>query len=677
MKFIQEEKDMKQDTQIIKIKELVDWLNIQRAAYYKLNKTNVSDYEYDTNYEQLEQLEKETGFILSDSPTQVVGYPPISELNRVSLKTPLLSLHKTKCIEELYNFIGNRPILNMLKLDGLTVELDYEDGRLVQASTRGDGMTGEDITHNVPAFRNVPLTIPYTKRLRVAGEAIIYKSHFLQIKDKVMDGDKPYRNSRNLASGSVRCLNPETCRKRQIHFLAFKVLEGLDEDVIHNDSKNHHLLQLERLGFFICPYFYNDSTDYTLDHLKKDIHELQKYAEVKDIPIDGIVISFDSISCSESCGRTGRVYKDGLAYKFEDSIYETVLREIVWTPTRTGELVPVGIFDKVEIDGCDVSRATLHNLTFIKELELMSECRILVSKRNQIIPQVEDNLDRGRYQDVIPPTCPCCGRKTRVYSRRSSDNRLIETIHCDNLDCESREIRRYEHFVSKKAVNIHGLSCAKLEKLLSKGLLHSFQDIYHLDQHKEVIIQMDGFGEASYQNLQKAIHTSRKMTFVRYLVAMDIPLIGRTISRLLDEQYYGDLDAFEHAALNNYDFTQIEGIGSISNNSIHTWFAEESNLQMWRSLQKEMIFEKRKEEKTMIKNNIFTGKTIVATGKLENFTRDGINTTILGQGATPGSSISKKTDFLVAGEKAGGKLEKAQKLGIRILSEAEFLDMLA
>lgn len=587
---------------IKKAKELVRTLNQHRHAYYNLNAPSISDREYDRLFDELKQLEEETGFVLSDSPTQTVGYTPVSKLEKVELETPLLSLDKTKQAEELFLFMGSHTALVMLKLDGLTVELDYGGGKLIRACTRGNGIIGEEITHNIPALKNVPLTIPYKKRLRLTGEALIYKDDFEQLKLTLVDSNgKPYRNPRNLSSGSIRCLNPETCSKRQVRFLAFKVLEGLDEDPNYRDSKNYRLFQLQQMGFEICPYFVADSASYVLEDLKKDIGQLQLLAEQNHIPIDGIVVSYDSVSYSESCGRTERSYKDGLAYKFEDELYETILREIEWTPTRFGEIAPVAIFDTVEIDGCKVSRASLHNLTFIKELELVPGCRILVSKRNMIIPHVEENLDRDSYQDLTPPTCPCCGEKTRVYSRKSSDNRMIETVHCDNPDCESQQLRRYAHFVGKKAMDIQGLSSARLEKFLENGWLQSFQDIYHLDRHKEELLQMDGFGEASYQNLLEAIEASRRTTFVRYLVAMDIPLIGRTISRLLDAHFSGNLDAFEDAARNGYDFTQIEGIGGISNHNIHTWFAEENNLQMWKTLQTEMTFKERKEESTMKK----------------------------------------------------------------------------
>lgn len=444
---------------IEKNKELVRVLNQHRNAYYNLNAPSISDTEYDRLFDELKEVEAETGMILSDSPTQTVGYVPISELKKVELETPLLSLDKTKQAQELFSFIGSRAVLLMLKLDGLTVELDYDGGKLIRACTRGDGVIGEEVTHNIPAFKNVPLTIPYQKRLRISGEALICKDDFERLKLSLVDSNgKPYRNSRNLSSGSVRCLNPETCSKRQVRFLAFKVLEGLDENPNYKDSKNYRLYQLHKQGFQICPYTLKDHADYTLEELKQDINLLQEHAAQSHLPIDGIVVSYDSISYSESCGRTGRFYKDGLAYKFEDETFESVLRKIEWTPARTGEIAPVAIFDTVEIDGCEVSRATLHNLTFIKDLELMPGCRILVSKRNMIIPHIEVNLDRGSYQDFAPPTCPCCGAKTRVYSRTSSDGRLIETLHCDNPDCESQLLRRFVHFVSKKAMDIRGLS---------------------------------------------------------------------------------------------------------------------------------------------------------------------------------------------------------------------------
>ncbi|BDF35869.1 DNA ligase [Lachnospiraceae bacterium] len=667
---------MTTETQIKRINDLVSWLNKHRHAYYNLNQSNISDWEYDKRFDELKELEEDTGIVLSNSPTHTVGYPPVSSLAKVMHPIPLRSLDKEKQVSGLLTFIKNHNVLLMLKLDGLTTKLVYENGHLVEASTRGDGEVGEEITHNIPVFSNVPLEIPYKHRLVITGESFIPINDFKRLKDTLRDGNgSPYKNARNLAAGSVRSFSPDNCRGRCIHFMPFHVLEGLVE-IPESDSRQRKLSRLNTFGFTPCPYISVIQPGLNEAQLSQHIQDLVTLAENRNLPIDGIVVMYDSLSFSKSCGYTGHHNKDGIAYKFEDETYETILRNIEWTPSRLGEIAPVAIFDTVNIDGCDVSRASLHNVSFIRKLELMPSCRILVSKRNMIIPHVEDNLDRGHYQDVTPPICPCCGGKTRIYSRKSSDGKIVSTLHCDNPDCESRLLKGFVHFVSKKAMNIRGLSSTTLDKFLSYGWLKIFTDIYHLDRHKEEIVAMDGFGEASYQNLWDSIEGSRNTTFERYLVAMDIPLIGSTASRLLAAVFSGDLDAFEKAALDGYDFTDIEGIGEILNRNIHTWFSIEENLKLWKELQTMMNFENALKTATN-EGTTFAGKTVVATGKLDNFTRDGIHTKILELGGKPGSSVSKKTDFLIAGEKAGSKLEKAKSLGVTVLTEQEFLDMIA
>lgn len=663
---------------ISQIKELVSKLNEHRHAYYNLNAPSITDKEYDQIFDTLKKLEMETGVVLSNSPTQNVGYYPVSILKKVKHPTPLLSLDKTKQVAELCSLYKRNFVLLMLKLDGLTTKLVYEDGKLLQASTRGDGETGEDITHNIPAYRNVPLTIPYKDRLVITGESYIHIHDFERLKDTLRDSNgKPYKNARNLAAGSVRNLNPAECAKRCVYFTAFNVLEGMVDNP-YSDSRQMRLSLLKPLGFDTCPYIAIEGPAPSEELVTTAINSLQAEASKRQIPIDGIVAIFDSLSYSKSCGRTGHHYKDGLAYKFEDEQYETILRKIEWTPTRFGEIAPVGIFDTIEIDGCDVSRASLHNLTFIKNLELVPGCRILVSKRNMIIPHIEENLDRGQYTDIVPPNCPCCGSKTWINRRKTSDGRVVETVHCGNSACESQILRKFEHFVCKKAMNIEGISAAILERFLDLGYLQSFQDIYHLDKHREDIIKLDGFGEKSFERLWGAITASRDTDFVHYLVAMDIPMVGRTKSRILNTVFHANLEEFELAATDDYDFTALEDFGDTLNHNIHTWFSDEDNLNLWRELQKEMNF-KSKEENTMtnVKGNPFKDKTVVATGKLEHFTRDGINNEILKLGGKPGSSVSKKTDFLICGEKAGSKLKKAQELKIKILTEQEFLNMIA
>ncbi len=666
------EDSMKMD----QMKKLVSRLNQYRHEYYNDNAPSISDAAYDHLYDALQNLEKETGIVLSNSPTQTVGYTPVSELPKVFHPIPLLSLDKTKQLRDLADFIGNQYALLMLKLDGLTTKLVYEAGHLIEASTRGDGEVGEVITHNIPAYENVPMEIPYKGRLVITGESFIPTDAFEKLKDTLKDGKgEPYKNGRNLAAGSVRSLDPNNCKGRSVHYFAFHVLEGL-EDAFPSDSRYGKLEHLKELGFQICPYLFIRKGQQSEEKLSQWIDQLKGVAQSKHLPIDGMVVIYDSLSYSKSCGKTGHHYKDGIAYKFEDETYETVFRNTEWTPSRCGELAPVAVFDTVEIDGCSVSRATLHNLTFIKELELVPGCRILVSKRNMIIPHIEDNLDRGHYQNAAPSICPCCGAATDIRSRMAN-GRTIQTVHCSNPSCESQTLKKFVHFVCKKAMNIEGLSEATLEKFLNLGYLQTFQDIYHLDTHREAVIQMEGFGEKSFDRLWSSIQASRNTTFSRYLVSMDIPMIGRTKSRVLDTVFSGSLDDFKEAATNDYDFTQLEDFGDTLNQNIHDWFANEENLTLWDELQKEFIFEERKEENTMMKENVFTGCTIVATGKLQHFTRDEINSKILELGAKPGSSVTKKTNYLICGEKAGSKLAKAQALGIKILSEDEFLEMIA
>lgn len=665
--------------------ELVVKLNQYRHEYYNEDAPSVSDAVYDRLYDELERLEKETGIILSDSPTQTAGYRSVSNLQKVHHDIPLLSLDKTKEIHELVSFLKNHAALLMLKLDGLTIKLVYENGKLIEGSTRGDGEEGEIVTHNIAAFRNVPLSIPYKGRLVLSGEGFIHKSDFERLKDTLAGSDgKPCRNARNLASGSIRCLDANICKKRKISFCAFNILEGMDEfDKDMRDSRCSMLSVLENYGFAVCPYI-PVSPDASAGDIEMKIQTLTELAEREDTPIDGMVLRFDSFSYSESLGRTGHHYNDGIAFKFEDDAYETVFRSVEWQTGRSGEIAPVAVFDTIEIDGCDVSRASLHNLSFIEGLELHPGCRILVSKRNMIIPHVEENLERGRSQDMTPAACPCCGQPTRIQSRSGDKGRIIKTLHCDNPECGSRILQRFVHFTEKKAMNIRGISESTLDQLIQIGALKSYQDLYHLDRYRDQITAMEGFGEKSYENMIHSINNSRNTTFAHFLTAMDIPLIGRTASGILDQYFHGSLRELELAAVSRFDFTCIEGIGDIMSRNIQEWFRNSDHLLLWRGLQKELNFENgldvkaSREENSMNEttSNRFAGCTIVATGKLQNFTRDGINDKIISLGARPGSSVTKKTDYVICGEKAGSKLAKARELGITVLTEQQFLAML-
>ena len=664
---------------LMKQRELNDRLNRYRNEYYNLNSPSVSDAVYDRLFEELQDLESATGVQMSNSPTNTVGYPAVSKLEKTNHSIPLLSLDKVKNAEDLCRFMGEHQVMFMLKLDGLTIKLTYEGGKLVEAATRGDGDVGEIVTHNTRAIGGIPENIQYEDRLVVTGEAFIRPSDFEQLKTTLVDSDgKPYKNGRNLAAGSVRLFDAGTCLGRRLMFMPFTVLEGMEE----LPRKSERLKALRPLGFLPCKYMVT-KRPLTQKETEDGIRQLKEYAADADIPIDGIVITYNDIALSKSCGRTGHHYKDGLAFKFEDDLFQTKLQTIEWTPGRTGEIAPVAIFEPVEIDGCEVSRASLHNLSFIEDLELVPGCRILVSKRNMIIPHVEENLDRGNFSmdAVIPHQCPCCGEPTRIHETsgrgENGEERVIKTLFCDNAACETRRLKQFVHFVSKKAMNIEGLSEGTLEKLIGRGWIHSYLDIYRLDQHRNEIIRMDGFGEKSWQRLWDAIQQSRSTTFERYVIAMDIPMVGNTASKVLCREFHGSLDEFRDAVYGGYDFRQLPDFGETLHNNIQEWFNKEENFCIWEELQMMMNIQKPVEadNQTINRDNSFSGKTIVVTGKVEPYTRDEMNSLIASLGAVAGSSVTRKTDYLVCGEKAGSKLSKARELDIPVLTPEEFFRM--
>lgn len=663
---------------MIRQQELTNRLNRYRNEYYNLNSPSISDAVYDRLFEQLQEMEKQTGIQMANSPTITVGYPAVSSLEKTNHTIPLLSLEKVKDIEELCRFMGEHQVMFMLKLDGLTIKLTYEGGKLVEAATRGDGDVGEIVTHNTRAIGGIPAHIQHQDRLVVTGEAFIRPSDFEQLRTALVDSDgKPYKNGRNLAAGSVRLFDAGTCLGRRLQFMPFNVLEGMEE----LPRKSERLKALRPLGFLPCKYMVT-KRPLTPEEAEEGIRQLKQYAADADIPIDGIVITYNDIALSKSCGRTGHHYKDGLAFKFVDDLFQTKLRAIEWTPGRTGEIAPVAIFDPVEIDGCEVSRASLHNLSFIEDLELAPGCRLLVSKRNMIIPHVEENLDRGGFSmdAVIPHQCPCCGEPTRIHETKgrgeNSEERIIKTLFCDNADCETRRLKQFVHFVSKKAMNIEGLSEGTLEKLIGRGWIHSYLDIYRLDRHRDEIVRMDGFGEKSWQRLWDAIQQSRNTTFERYVIAMDIPMVGNTASRVLCREFHGSLDEFRDAVYGGYDFRQLPDFGETLHNNIHYWFNNEENFCIWEELQMMMNIQKPAADNQAVnQDSSFSGKTIVVTGKVEPYTRDEMNSLIASLGAVAGSSVTRKTNYLVCGEKAGSKLSKARELGIPVLTPEEFFRM--
>lgn len=665
------------------VRELTERLNRYRNAYYNTDAPLVSDEVYDRLFDKLVALEQETGIRMANSPTQTVGYPIVSGLPEAKHDIPLLSLKKTKSPDEMVAFMQGRLVNLSLKLDGLTTEIIYEGGKLQRLSTRGDGEVGEDITHNAAAITGIPMEIPYRERLVVVGESFIHKADFERLKDKLMDSTgKPYKHARNLAAGSVRAYKAATCAERCVHFLPFNVNEGFDEIPELRNSKRAKAVKLAEYGFGKVKTIQFSSAD--ADMMQFHIEVLQKKAEEEDLPIDGMVITYDDIAYSKSCGRTGHHFRDGLAFKFEDEKYETVLRSIEWTPSRSGVIAPVAIFDTTEIDGTDVSRASLHNLSFIEELQAQPGCRILVSKRNMIIPHVEDNLDREGFNLdlVIPKECPCCGKPTRVQEKKdfsvTKGPTVIKTLHCDNPECPMRNLRKYVHFAGDKALDIEGMSEKKLKEFIAHGWLHTPTDIFHLDQHREEIIELPGFGEGSWRNLWEAIQKSLNTTFERFIISMDIPLVGNHASRILKKTFNGDLDAFRTAVADGYDFTQLPEFGETLHNNIHQWFNNEDNQKFWEEFKTMANIEKN--ENTAVSasaaSNPFVGLTLVVTGKVDPYTRNGINAKIESLGAKAGSSVSKNTDYLICGENAGSKLAKARDLGVKVITPAEFFSMI-
>ena len=651
-----------------KVQALTAQLNRYRDEYYNGNAPSVSDAVYDRMYDELAVLEMETGIWMTDSPTRTVGFEAVSELEKTNHPIPLLSLEKTKSVEELVSFVGEHQILLMLKLDGLTVKLTYEDGKLAQAATRGDGDTGEVVTHNVRGISGIPQNIPYRERLVVSGEAFIRPGDFHRLRETLTDSSgERYKNGRNLAAGSVRLLDGAVCRERKVMYMPFTVVEGFPELGL----KSEKLRKLPELGFQVCKFVISRRS-LTCQEMEDGIGKLRQFASDNDIPIDGIVASYNDIAFSLSCGRTGHHYKDGLAFKFEDELHETKLLAVEWNPSRSGEISPVAVFQPVQIDGCEVSRASLHNMSFIEGMELKPGCRILVSKRNMIIPHIEENLDRGGFdmKRVTLPYCPCCHQPTRIHEENS-----VKRLLCDNPDCATRRLRQFVHFAGKKAMNIEGLSEGTLEKLIGWGLIHNYWDIYELDEHRDEVMEIDGFGEKSWENLWDAIQRSRDTTFTRYLIAMDIPLIGRTASRALAQRFHSSLDEFESAVVHGFDFTQLPEFGETLHQNIYQWFQSEDNWYFWSELRKYVQIAPPVVQESAPPDNPFVGKNIVVTGKVEPYTRSEINAKIESLGAHAGSSVSSKTNFLICGENAGSKLDKARSLGVTVLTPAQFFQM--
>ena len=601
--------------------------------------------------------------ILSGSPTQRVAGEVLETLTEVRHTKPMLSAAKTKSLEDLKRFASGRDVLLSWKMDGLTLVLRYENGQFKQAITRGrDGIIGEDVTHTVRTFLNVPLTIPILESFEVRGEGVISWKNFDAINAELND---VYSHPRNLAAGSVRKLDASEAKKRQLEFWAFDLVS----DSLESGSKQAQQQLLTRCGFSVVPYLYLPSSS-TAHDLELAFSSMQP---VKfEYPVDGLIMEYDDLAYGKSLGATGHHENRLVALKWADELYETTFRSVELATTRTGMVSLTARFDPVNMDGATVGRAYLHNLDNFRALQLGFGDTVRVYRANMIIPQIADNLTKsGTYR--IPMYCPCCGAALEVGETTGGTHQLF----CWNRSCTAKLVQKFVHFCDKSRMNIEGLSEMTLEKLIGHGWIHTFADLYELEQHRDAIIQTDGFGEKSFERLQTAIEKSRRCTLAKFIAGLGIPTVGRHAGRELDHFFGGLWEAFEAAIQKEFDFTQLPDFGTVMQENLYTWYADGEEAKLWRPLLEKIYFIKETTPMSITKESPLYGKIVVATGKLEHYTRDGIQNKLLQIGAIPASSVTKKTSYLIVGEKAGSKLTKAQQLGIPTLTEEEFEALLA
>lgn len=657
---------------IKRIKELVELLNYYRNEYYNNQNSEISDFEYDTLFDELVHLESETGFIMAISPTQTVGYEVKSELAKVKHNHPMLSLDKTKDVNDVIKFLDGREGVVMAKMDGLTCSLRYMDGELVSAETRGDGEIGEDIIHCAKTIKNIPLHINCKDEVIVDGEVIISYDDFEKI-NTTLPEDERYKHPRNLASGSIRQLDSAIAAQRNMQFVAWKLIKGFD-----NNSFWNRISFMKTLGFttvvtglipplraFIEKHGGADDYPYMIEGLIDQIKDMSREA---GYPIDGCVFGYDDIAYGDSLGATGHHLKSQIAYKFYDELYETKLLDIEWTMGKTNTLTPTAIFETVNIDGTDVSKASLHNISIIKKLGLTNNCTIRVYKANQIIPQIDSCLQDGDSAIEIPKYCPVCGGLTEVVKENES-----EVLMCTNSQCSGKLLGRLKFFVSKPAMNIEGLSEATLETLIDKGWIKNFKDIYHLYQHGCEWEQLDGFGEKSVAKILDAIDRSKKVSLANFICALSIDGVGKSAAKTISDAFDGDFWQFIEGFRNEYDWSRLDDIGLVTFKNINEYLAENEEEVCELAQEFEFILPKKVE----VKENPFSGKTLCVTGRLNTFTRDSINAKITELGAKAASSVSSKTDYLITNEVSGSsKYKKAVELNIPIITENEFLEMI-
>ena len=644
------------ESSIKKMKELGEKLREASRAYYQEDREIMSNVEYDALYDTLSALEKETGIVLADSPTVNVGYEAVEQLPKEEHERPMLSLDKTKEREALREFIGEHPTLLSWKLDGLTIVLTYENGELIKAVTRGNGIVGEVITNNARVFKNIPLKISFKGRLVLRGEAIITYSDFEKINETIGDADAKYKNPRNLCSGSVRQLNNEITAKRNVRFFAFSLVSA--EGVDFRNSREMQFRWLNEQGFEVVEY-----RKVTAETLYEAMDYFAEAVTTNDFPSDGLVALYDDIAYGESLGTTAKFPRNAMAFKWADEMRDTRLLEIEWSPSRTGLINPVAIFEPVELEGTTVSRASVHNISIMKELKLGIGDTIRVYKANMIIPQIAENLT-GSGNAPIPHTCPACGQETVV--KKEND---VECLFCVNPGCPAKKIKSFGLFTSRDAMNIDGLSEATLEKFIARGFIHDFGDVFEISRYKDEIVEMEGFGQKSYDNLMESLERAKETTLPRVIYSLGIANIGLANAKVICRHFDNDLDRIRHASLE--EVSDIDTIGPVIAGNLVAYFKDEDNN---RRLDHLMSFLHIQEDSPKQKQ-IFEGMNFVITGSLVHFgNRSEAKELIESLGGKVTGSVTKKTNYLINNDiqSNSSKNKKARELGIPILSEEDF-----
>ena len=653
------EEDMEEKMK--RMRELVDLLNRARRAYEQEDTEIMSNYEYDRLYDELQELEKELGTTLAASPTVNVGYEVLSELPKERHERPMLSLDKTKDVARLKEFLGSQKAMISWKLDGLTIVLTYREGALEKAVTRGNGEVGEVVTNNARVFKNVPLTIPYQGELVLRGEAVISYKDFEKINEEIGDADAKYKNPRNLCSGSVRQLNNEITAKRNVRFYAFTLVRA--EGVDFKNSRLYQMQWLQQQGFDVV-----ENHPVTADTIEKEVAWFAEHVDKNEVPSDGLVLVYDDIAYGQSLGTTAKFPRDSFAFKWADEIRETTLTEIEWSPSRTGLINPVAVFEPVELEGTTVSRASVHNISIMEELELGVGDRITVYKANMIIPQIAENLTRSGVKD-IPKECPVCGGPTKIAMENET-----KTLYCTNPKCQAKHVKSFTLFVSRDAMNIEGLSEATLEKFIINGYVKDFTDLFHLDRYADEIRQMDGFGDKSYENLQNSIKNARTTTLPRLVYSLGIPNIGIANAKMICGALGNDPERILNTTVE--ELSGISGVGGVIAGTFVDYFADEDHRDLFKRLLEEVEIPK---EEITEDSRKFAGVNFVITGSVNHFAnRAEVKEEIEKRGGKVTGSVTSKTNYLINNDvnSTSSKNRKARELGVPIISEKEFLNML-